>query len=239
MSPLGVRTQRHRAARPRSRQLLLAFPAGWGGRRKGAGRKPNGQRPGVCHRKRPVLAHRFPVHVTLRVLPHVFSLRGVRAFNAVRHALVVGRERFGMRICEFSVQGNHLHMVAEADDERCLSRGMQGFGVRLAKGLNAVMRRKGKVLADRFHARILRSPTEVRFALAYVRHNRAIHQERWNRRDGTVLEPPSTRRSEAARGSTDPFSSTAPTNAGLLPRARTYLLWQAQASARAMGRSPP
>src|SRR5215471_8646989 len=225
MSPAGVRSHRHGAVRPRSRQLLLAFPAGWGGRRKGAGRKPNGQRPGVCHRKRPVLAHRFPVHVTLRVLPHVCSLRGERTFKAVRHALVVGRERFGMRICEFSVQGNHLHMVAEADDERCLSRGMQGFGVRLAKGLNTVMRRKGKVLADRFHARILRSPTEVRFALKYVRHNRAIHQEPWNRRD----EPPSTRVSETKRAPPDPFSSTARANAALLPRPRTYLLWQAQA----------
>jgi REP element-mobilizing transposase RayT len=67
------------------------------------------------------------------VLPHVCSLRGPRAFGAIRQALLAGSERFGMRVCEFSVQGNHLHMIAEAEDGRCLSRGMQGFSVRVAR----------------------------------------------------------------------------------------------------------
>jgi hypothetical protein len=156
-------------------------------------------------------------------------LRGPRAFDVIRHALVAGGERFGIAHLRILGAGDHLHMVAEADDERCLSRGMQGFGVRVARGLNTVMRRKGKVLADRFHARILRSPTEVRFALLYARHNRAIHRARWNRRDGTVVEPPSTRVSQTKRAPPDPFSSTARANAALLPRPSTYLLWQAQA----------
>jgi hypothetical protein len=67
MSPGSARSHRHRAPQPR--QVPLSFPAGWGGRRKGAGRKPNQERPGVCHATRPVLARRFPVHVTLRVSP--------------------------------------------------------------------------------------------------------------------------------------------------------------------------
>jgi hypothetical protein len=93
------------------------------------------------------------------------------------------------------------------------------------------MGRKGKVLADRFHARILRSPTEVRFALACVRHNRAIHQARWNGREGIVVRPFSGGLSGMERAP-DPFSSTVRANAAVLPRARTYLLWQAQASER-------
>jgi hypothetical protein len=108
-------------------QLSLPKHAGWGGRRKGAGRKPNGSRSGVSHSARPILARRFPVHVTLRVLSHVWNLRSRRGLLVVRRALAHGADRLGMRICEFSVQGNHVHIIAEADDMRSLSRGMQGF----------------------------------------------------------------------------------------------------------------
>ena len=47
------------------------------------------------------------------------------------------------------MQGNHVHLLVEAQDEKALSRGMNGLGVRVAKGLNRVMRRHGKVLDDR------------------------------------------------------------------------------------------
>ncbi len=84
-------------------------------------------------------------------------------------------DRFGVRIVEFSVQGNHLHLVVEADGSEALSRAMQGFGIRVAKGLNRMMNRGGRVLADRYHARPLRTPTEVRRTVAYVRHNHRKH----------------------------------------------------------------
>ena len=41
---------------------------------------------------------------------------------------------------------------------------MNGLGVRVAKGLNRVMGRSGKVLDERYHGHILRTPTEVRNA---------------------------------------------------------------------------
>jgi hypothetical protein len=61
--------QQHRA----SEQLGLFKPRG--GKRRGAGRKPNGPRAGVCHRARPRLAARFPVHVVLRAAADVGNLR--------------------------------------------------------------------------------------------------------------------------------------------------------------------
>src|SRR5262249_2515772 len=86
-----------------------------------------------------------------------------------------GRDRFGFRLVHFSVQGNHIHLVAEALDERALARGMQGLGVRIAKALNRLMVRKGTVFADHYHASILRSPTQVANALAYVLLNFVHH----------------------------------------------------------------
>ena len=129
----------------------------------------------VTHRARPKLSGREPVLVTMKVRPEVWSLRGRRAFARILRSLSVARVRLGMRIVHFSVQTNHTHLVVEAIDERCLSRAVQGLAVRIAKALNKMMDRRGKVFADRFHSRVLRKPKEVRHALAYVLCNARKH----------------------------------------------------------------
>jgi REP element-mobilizing transposase RayT len=86
-----------------------------------------------------------------------------------------GAERFGFRLVHFSIQSNHLHLLAEATDRRSLWRGMQGLLVRIARALNKLWTRRGKVFGDRYHARALRTPREVRFALVYVLHNARRH----------------------------------------------------------------
>jgi REP element-mobilizing transposase RayT len=119
-----------------------------------------------------------PVHVTLRVLPHVWNLRSRRSLAVFEAALagIQGREDF--RVVHFSLQGEHLHLVLEADDADALATGMQGLTVRLAKGLNRMMGRRGRVFTDRYHAHVLRTPAEVRNALAYVLLNRNSHMVR-------------------------------------------------------------
>jgi len=52
---------------------------------------------------------------------------------------------------------------------------MCGLGVRVAKALNRVMQRHGKVLLDRYHARILKTPTEVANAREYLLDNARKH----------------------------------------------------------------
>ena len=61
----------------------------------------------------------------------------------------------------FSVQSNHVHALVEGDDVQSLSRGMQGLGVSIAKRINRVTGRRGRVFDDRFFARALRTPREV------------------------------------------------------------------------------
>jgi REP element-mobilizing transposase RayT len=159
-----------RRRRPKQQELFR-----WGGRRRRAGRKPKGERAGVPHRSRPVHP-RQPLHVTLRVRPEVWSLTGKHVYRVVRRALVAGCERFGFRMVHHSVQGNHIHLLCEADDARALGRGLQGLNVRVARAINRLMRgRRGPVFADRYHARSLRTPTEVRHALNYVLRNREHH----------------------------------------------------------------
>ena len=60
------------------------------------------------------------------------------------------RERLGLRIVNCSIQGNHLHLIVEAEDAAALSRAMQAFCIRLAKRLNALASRRQVANAVRY-----------------------------------------------------------------------------------------
>ena len=179
-----------------------------GGKRKGAGRKPNGKTAGVSHLRREAFARTLPVHVTMRMGRHVYNLRSRRAFSVIARAMTKAAERFGMSIVRFSVQGNHVHLIVEAETNDALSRAMQGFTIRVAKGLNKMMKKRGRVVGDRYHAHVLRTPTEVRRAVRYVRDNHRKHAEQ----RGRVL----------SRAFVDVFALEGSCVA--LPEARTWLL---------------
>lgn len=149
-------------------------PRGRGGARPGAGR-PVKVGAGVPHLRRAALSRHHPVHVTLRVLRGVPNLRRRTLMKVIEGVLRAARERFGMRVVHYSVQPNHLHFIAEADDARSLTRGLQGLSIRLAKRLNRRLTRRGKLFADRYHARALKTPSEVRHALRYVLQNTQKH----------------------------------------------------------------
>jgi hypothetical protein len=97
------------------------------------------------------------------------------AVSSALEGILIWRE---FRVVHFTLLGDHLHFLLEADDNEALSRGMQGLTVRLAKTLNRMMGRRGAVFADRYHAHVLRTPTEVRNALAYVLLNHQSHMLR-------------------------------------------------------------
>src|SRR5262249_34432922 len=72
-------------------------------------------------------------------------------------------------------QADHLHLIVEGDDATAFRRGIQGLAIRAAKAVNRVLRRRGRVWADRHHTRDLTTPREVRHALAYVLQNWRKH----------------------------------------------------------------
>ena len=150
----------------------------WGGKRKGAGRpRKDGTvgRPRMPHLVRSVLAERFPVHVTWRMDKHVWNLRTRRCFTVLRRAMYAGALKSGFRLVHYAVMGNHVHLLVEAPNRVRLARGMQGLGIRIARALNRVMGRSGRVIADRYHAHILRTPSEVRRARTYLLTNARQH----------------------------------------------------------------
>jgi putative transposase len=180
---------------------------GRGGYRPGAGRK---KKPGagVSHVARPALAARHPVHVTARVRDEAARLRSRRLCRVVLQAIGRARERERFRIVHFTVQSNHVHLIVEATDANALARGVQALSIRIARAVNRVLARHGKVFADRYHAHVLRSPKETANAIAYVLGNSQIHAARrgWAIRKDAI----------------DPLSSSA--NRHLVAQPHTWLL---------------
>jgi REP-associated tyrosine transposase len=157
----------------RWRQQELVFRKR-GGKRRGAGRKSARNRRAVPHCVRPEHEKANPVHVTLRASRRVSSLRRQCLFHAIRRAL--GRTaRAWFRVVHFSVQADHVHLLVEADDKSSLSPRLMGLTIRVARAVNRVLRRRGRMWDDRFHSRALKSPREVRHAIVYVLMNAKKH----------------------------------------------------------------
>jgi REP element-mobilizing transposase RayT len=192
-----------------ARQQRFKFRT-WGGRRKGAGRKPSGTSAGVPHRAREPIRRPLPLHVTLRMAKGVYNLRSRRSMRVIERALLIGANRFGVRVAQFSVQGNHMHLLVEASDPVSLARAIKGLAVRIAKGVNRLMDRRGRVFGDRFHSRALRTRAEVRNAVQYIRHN---HRHHALLRGDRI--PPSW---------IDPYGSDHPDWRGLLPAPELWLV---------------
>jgi REP element-mobilizing transposase RayT len=165
--------KKKRGRRERCVQGELAFPLGWGGARKGAGRKKS-ENSGVSHGRRDDFRESHPVHVTMKLLPDLPSLRKPENFLPVLKMFEAAQKET-FRIVHFTVQGNHMHLLIEAAGKDALARGMTGLAVRISKGLNKLWERRGTLFADRYHSRVLTKPTEVRNVLDYIFKNRRKH----------------------------------------------------------------
>jgi len=207
--------------RRRKGQLGLGARGRRGGWREGSGRPSKKEGEHLGHRTRPFLASRFPVHVTLKAVAGAPYLRRGICFRAVRSALAAGKQKPGFRLVHFTVQGNHLHFICEADDRMRLSRGMQGLAILVAKRLNRRLDRKGKLFAERYHARILRSPRHVRNTLVYVLNNSRRHDPTISRYG---VDPLSSARWFNGWARTPRFvDAHRPSNRSVVRSARTWL----------------
>src|SRR6187401_2608595 len=162
-----------KAGRSRQVPLPLAVARTWGGARKGAGRKPRG-RPSMPHDTRPKIDPRCPVQVTIRAAPGLPSLRSARVFGVLRRAIArASVDRF--RVIHFSIQQDHGHFIVEGDEARRARGGVHGLAIRLALAVNRALGRRGKVVGDRYHARALSTPRQMRISMVYVLLNFRKH----------------------------------------------------------------
>lgn len=205
-------TNRARRKRREAEQLTLNWRE-WGGARKGAGRKKT-VHSRVAHRTRSKLRKHDPLHVTVKCLSGLPSLRDKKTARELIAKLHAGAERAGFRLVHYSLQRDHVHLIVEADDRAALTSGMKGLLVRMARALNRRWQRTGKVFR-RFHDHALRGPTEVRNAIRYVLMNA--------RRHGVQL--PEDRPDPLSSGPTfDGWRDFTPVAPSWVARARTWLM---------------
>jgi hypothetical protein len=157
------------------------------------------------------------------------SLRTVPIVRAIEESFAEACDRPGFRLVQYALQGNHAHMIVEADDRRALGRGMKAIGARIARAVNRIAGRTGRVLADRYHVRPLSTPREVRNALRYVLLNARHHMAGRARRIAALFDPASSARWFDGWKSAPPAAPSAlEPPAGRVPpsvaRARTWLL---------------
>jgi hypothetical protein len=88
--------------------------------------------------------------------------------RAVESAFRRGCDRRDFRLVHYSLQNDPAHLIVEASDRKALGRGMKSPASLFAFAVNRALGRTGRVLADRYHLRILTCPRQVRNALAYV-----------------------------------------------------------------------
>jgi len=166
-----------------------------GGRRTGAGRPKTGGSVGVVHRRRTDVKKGLPIHITARFVREVGYLRSQKIYRVVRRALVSSCMRRGFRICHFSLQRNHIHLIVEAESAVLLHRGMTGLLVRIARALNRLRGRSGQVFPARYHHAVKSTPSAVHSALRYVLENARHHAHEVHDKH------------RRAAGYVDPFSS--------------------------------
>ena len=117
---------------------------------------------------------RCPVQVTIRATPGLPSLRSPRVFGALRRAIArASVDRF--RVIHFSIQQDHGHFIVEGDEARRARGGVHGLAIRLALAVNRALGRRGKVVGDRYHARPLTTPRQMRTSMVYVLLNFRKH----------------------------------------------------------------
>jgi len=166
--------------RKKEKQIEFDGVNGWGGKRRNAGR-PNLSNQ-VNHMRRPILSIKTPLHITLRLIERLPSLRKKVLLKEFKESIRRAKA-LGLYIIHFSIQDNHIHLFAEARSNKAIALGMRALAGRFAKYIRSYAykvksaKSKGSVFAGRYHLHILKTPREVRNALEYVLLNLSKHRK--------------------------------------------------------------
>jgi REP element-mobilizing transposase RayT len=113
--------------------------------------------------------------VTLKVRKDVHQLRSAKLVAELERSWREVCDRGRFRLVQYSIQNDHVHLIVEASSARDLACGLKSITARFARAVNRVWHRAGAVLADRCHVHVLKTPREVRNAIAYCLLNARRH----------------------------------------------------------------
>ncbi|MBI2605205.1 MAG: transposase [Deltaproteobacteria bacterium] len=132
--------------------------------------------------KRAEVTAKTPLHLTMRLKEKLPTLRRkflLKEFQKCVH----GAKAHGLSVIHFSIQYNHVHLIAETRDNKALALGMRSLASRFGKIIRSYSHQTGfgskggSVFKGRYHLHALRTPLETRNALRYVLLNFSKHEK--------------------------------------------------------------
>lgn len=149
---------------------------------KHAGR-PAKNDAGIRHTKRPDLTRPSSLHLTVKIEKSKANLKNKNVLAILKKAIFNAR-RQGLKVIHYSLEYDHIHLIIEADNNRTLGKGMQAFGVTLAKAINRMRKVKGQVYKHRYHFRQITSSRQLKNVMTYIFNNGVKHKT-----SATALSP--------------------------------------------------
>lgn len=137
---------------------------------------------GIRHTRRERIIKLSALHLTIKVRENKADIQNKRILKALHHAIKRARHQ-RLRIIHYTLEYNHAHLVVEVGDNKILHKGMQAFGISIAKAINKMKQVKGTVYKHRYHLRKLKTRREVKNAIQYVFGNGIKHKRAMSRID--------------------------------------------------------
>ena len=135
---------------------------------------------GVAHRTREKVTSHTPVHINFKYKTFIQTARILEILsigfqNAFKHHFYV---------IHFTLQSNHIHIIAETKDNETLIKGMRSLTNTIVKRIDM-----GALQVERYHLHVLRTPQETSNAVSYVQDNEFKHTGKTNKKfSGKFLE---------------------------------------------------
>lgn len=137
---------------------------------------------GIRHTRRYRLKKPSSLHLTIKVRENKADIQSKRILKALHHAIKRARLK-GLKVVHYTLEYNHVHLLVESEDNKTLHKGMQAFGITIAKAINKIKRTKGVVYKNRYHLRLIESPRQLKNVLHYIFNNGVKHKRTNSRID--------------------------------------------------------
>jgi len=122
-------------------------------------------------RKPRVLMDRAVYHVSARINRKEMLLEPAKTKSLFLDVIAKAKKRYSFRIDNFTIMGNHFHLIVQPENGASLSRIMQWLLGVFAQTYNRLHGLTGHVWGERFFSRILRTLREYVAASDYVDNN--------------------------------------------------------------------
>ena len=123
-------------------------------------------------------------HITHRCHKQEFLLKFAHDRRRYLHWLYEAKKRFGLKILNYIVTSNHIHLLVLDDGQEVIPSSLQLIAGRTAQEFNLRKNRKGAFWEDRYHATAIETDHHLHSCITYinlnmVRAGKVAHPSQW------------------------------------------------------------